>query len=76
MYILVPAAYLSTPFWRPYNTYGPLGRDWDATGPALGVLMAVVCMVSVLAWNSNRLLAAFGLLACLLWVCVVLFPVM
>jgi len=35
-----------------------------------------VVLVSLLSWNRCRLVAAFGLLACFLWIAVVLLPVL
>ena len=74
LFTLVPLAYLSMRFWRPAASYGPSGRE--GISPALIVLMSAVVLVSFLSWNRHRLVAAFGLLACFLWIAVVLLPVL
>jgi len=74
LFTLVPLAYLSMWFWHPANAYGPAGRE--GVSPALAVLMAAVMLVSLLSWNRSRLVAAFGLLACFLWIGVMLLPVL
>ena len=74
LFTLVPAAYLSMGFWRPYESYGPSGRE--GVFPICVVLMTAVFSVSILCWNTHRLVAVFGLLACFLWLAVVLLPVL
>jgi hypothetical protein len=74
VFTLVPAAYLSMPFWRPAAVYGSAGREIAA--PMVMLLMLAVLVVSLLSWGTYRLLAALGLLACLLWLCVTLLPVL
>jgi hypothetical protein len=44
--------------------------------PICTELMAGVFSVSLLSWNKHRVVALFGLLACLLWVAVYLLPVL
>jgi hypothetical protein len=75
LFTLVPAAYLSMGFWRPYNSYEKAfsGRD---SFPICGVLMAAVLLVSLLSWSRYRVVAILGLLACFLWIAVVLLPVL
>jgi hypothetical protein len=74
LFTLVPLAYLSIRFWHPANSYGPSGRE--GVSPVLVVLMSAVVLVSLLSWNRHRLVAVFGLLACFLWIAVVLLPVL
>ena len=74
LFTLVPLAYLSMWFWRPADSFGPSGREGVA--PGLVILMSAVALVSVLSWNSHRLVAALGLLACFLWIAVWLLPVL
>ena len=76
LFVLVPTAYLSMPLWRPYDSYGPLGRQWGTRGAALIVLMAAVFTVSLFSWKSCHLVAALGLAVCLLWLAVLLLPVL
>jgi len=74
LFTLVPLAYLSKGLWRPADAYEKYGR---AGFPAYAVvLMAAVFMVSALSWRTHRLAAGLGLLACFLWLCVVLLPVL
>jgi hypothetical protein len=70
LFILVPVAYLSIRFWRPYYADG--GAE---VFPAMTFFMAIVCLVSVLSWSENRLVASLGFVACLLWLATVLLPV-
>ena len=74
VFTLVLLAYLSVWFWRPADAYGPSGRE--GVSPALAVLMVSVFLVSLLSWNRYRVIAAFGLLSCFLWVAVMLLPVL
>jgi len=74
LFTLVPLAYLSMRFWHPASAYGPSGRE--GVSPVLVGLMSAVVLVSLLSWNRHRLVAVFGLLACFLWIAVVLFPVL
>jgi hypothetical protein len=74
LFVLVPAAYLSMRFWRPQESYGPVGHK--GMPPICTVLMAAVFLLSVLSWKNHRWVAVFGLLACLLWVAVLLLPVL
>jgi len=76
LFILVPAAYLSIPFWRPGGAYGPSGRGWGDRELVVTGLMAMVFVLSVLSWKSCRKVAAFGLVACALWLCVEALPVL
>ena len=71
LFVLVPAAYLSMKFWRPYVAVG--GRDLF---PVMAVFMALVFLVSAGSWNRHRTVALLGLVACFLWVAVVLLPVL
>src|ERR1019366_7919963 len=75
LFTLVPAAYLSMRFWRPYNSFGT-GFSGTDSFLICGVLMAAVFLVSLLSWSTYRLVAVFGLLACFLWLAVVLLPVL
>jgi hypothetical protein len=72
LFALVPAAYLSMALWRPHDSYGPAGRE--GLSPVCVVLMPAVLVVSVLSWNTHRLVAFFGLLACFGWLAVYLLP--
>ena len=74
LFALVPAAYLSMVFWRPANSYSPAGRE--GISPFLAILMAAVLLTSLLSWNEHRLLVSLGLIACVLWLAVVLLPVL
>jgi hypothetical protein len=38
--------------------------------------MAGVFLVNFVSWNSHRVMAGLGLLACLLWIAVVLLPIL
>lgn len=74
LFTLVPLAYLSMGLWRPadaYEKYGRVGFPVYAV-----VLMTSVFIVSVLSWRAHRLVAGLGLLACWLWLMVVLLPVL
>jgi hypothetical protein len=74
LFTLVPVAYLSLAFWRPANGYGPAGREGLS---AVGVcLMLAVFLVSMLSWDTHRWVAALGLLACFLWLAILLLPVL
>jgi hypothetical protein len=74
LFTLVPIAYLSIVFWRPDAAHGRFGREGMPS--FCTILMAAVFVVSLLSWNKNRIVAVFGLLACLLWVAVYLLPVL
>jgi hypothetical protein len=77
LFTLVPAVYLSMmsmKFWRPCNSYGPFGSE--GVSPICVGLITAVFLVSVLSWNTHRLVAVLGLLACFLWLAVVLLPVL
>jgi hypothetical protein len=73
LFVLVPAGYLSMILWRPARSYGPTGRE--GVSPFCGVLMAAVFLVSLLSWNRHRVVASLGLVACILWLAIVLLPV-
>jgi hypothetical protein len=72
LFTLVPAAYLSIGLWRPFNSFGPAGRE--GVSPVYYVLMPAVLVVSILSWNTYRLMAVFGLLVCIGWLVVFLLP--
>jgi hypothetical protein len=79
LYVLVPAAYLSVVFWRPSgayvsDAYGRIGRE--GISPFCAALMTTVFLVSLLSWNKQRRMSVLGLLACFLWLTVVLLPVL
>jgi hypothetical protein len=74
LFIFVPAAYLSMVFWRPADSYSPVGRA--GVSPLLAGLMATVFIVSLLSWNRHRLVATLGFIACLFWQGVLLIPVL
>jgi hypothetical protein len=74
LFTLVPAAYLSMGLWRPSNSYTPAGRE--GVSPFCAVLLTAIFLISVLSWNTDRVVAGFGLLACLLWAAVLLLPVL
>jgi hypothetical protein len=74
LFTLVPAAYLSAVFWRPDNDYGPAGRRGMPAGCYF--LMVAVFLVSLLCWNVHRIVAALGLVACVLWLVVLFLPVL
>jgi hypothetical protein len=71
---LIPAAYLSIAFWRPYDSYGGSGRE--CVFPICGVLMTAVLLVSLLSWRTHRVAAVLGLSVCFLWLAVTLLPVL
>ena len=73
LFTLVPAAYLSMGLWRPGYYYSHFGRE--DISYFCDVLMASVFLVSLLSWRTYRVVAVFGLLACFLWLAVVLLPV-
>lgn len=74
LYVLVPAAWLSLPFWQPDSAYGRNGHEGM---PGLcTILMAAVLLVSLLSLGTRRLLAVLGLIACFLWLAVWLLPVL
>jgi hypothetical protein len=73
-FILVPLAYLSVRFWQPVSL------SWSPQySPALQWLcitfMAVVFVMSLYFRRTYRLVAAFGFLACFLWLCAFMLPV-
>jgi hypothetical protein len=74
LFTLVPAAYLSMGLWRPGYYYSHLGRQ--GISYFCDVLMASVFLVSLLSWKKHRVVAVLGLLACFLWLVVVLLPVL
>ena len=74
LFVLVPAAYVSMVIWRPANAYGPAGRQ--GISEFLDVFMAAVFLVSLLSWSQHRLVASLGLIACILWLAVLLLPVL
>jgi hypothetical protein len=65
-FTLVPAAYLSMPFWQV--TYGARHQPEGAFLHhfCLG-LMVVVFALSLVSWNSHRIVAILGFIICLLW---------
>jgi hypothetical protein len=74
LFVLVPAAYLSMPFWRSASSYGPTGRV--GVSPFCAVLMAAVFLVCLCSWSRYRIVASLGFIACLLWLAVLLLPVL
>jgi hypothetical protein len=74
LFVLVPAAYLSMVLWRPSDSYRPAGHAGISS--VCVVLMPAVLVVSVLSWNTHRLVAFFGLLAGFGWLAVTLLPVL
>ena len=71
LFALVPAAFLSMRFWRPYSAVG--GPD---TFLATAAFMLVVFIASMLGWRKHPLIAALGFIACFLWLACTLLPVL
>ncbi|HEU5397562.1 MAG TPA: hypothetical protein VFV81_10355, partial [Verrucomicrobiae bacterium] len=73
LYLLVPLAYLSMPFWRPLGHYGKAGADGSSL--ACTILILAVLVVSLWSWNRHRVVASLGLIACGLYLLMILLPV-
>ena len=71
LFVLVPTAYLSMRFWRPYSSIG--GAD---IFPTTAILMAAVFLISLLSWGRHRVVALLGLIACFLWLVFTMLPVL
>ena len=74
LFVLVPAAYMSMVFWHPADSYGPNGRE--GVSPFLAVLMGAVFLVSLLSWSQHKVIAIFGVIACVLWLAATMLPVL
>jgi hypothetical protein len=74
LFILVPVAYLSMVLWQPASAYTKHGRA--GVNPFCAVLMLLVFLVCSLSWSQHRVVAAFGFIACFLWLVITLLPVL
>jgi hypothetical protein len=74
LFTLVPVAYLGVGLQRPLDSYGPTGRvGLSAFCTVFNLVLLLICLLS---WNTHRVIAVLGLLACLIWLATLLLPVL